>query len=116
MLAPMTRRQLGPKDLFEHIGLRAVGVLTLIAMATTGCDSDETNTTGTVSELPSGRLCIAPEDPKQTDLIGCYPVKDGDVQDVKVGDCVAVRLPDYFVAENSNEPLVYVRKLSRPCR
>lgn len=74
---------------------RAAGVLAacLVLSALAGCDSADPRTTAQVEAISGGRLCLVPEDPKQTSLRDCYPVEARGAPEVEVGDCVDVRIP-----------------------
>ena len=90
----------------------AVALLALCA----GCDSDEARTTGTITELPAGKLCLLPEDPEQTDLHGCFPLAPDDAERVRVGDCISVRVPNYLDEGNRETPLRSITVLRRQCK
>jgi hypothetical protein len=81
-----------------------------------GCDSADMRTTGTVTDLPAGRLCFLPEDPDQTDLEGCFPLSAEDAARVQVGDCISVIVPNQLDPEKRDDPLRSIGVLDRICR
>jgi len=92
--------------------------LTLAALTTLlvliACDSDSSRTSGTVTDLPPGRLCFLPEDSDQTDLRGCFPLAD-DASQLQVGDCISVVIPNYLDPEIYGEQIRSIRLLDREC-
>ena len=94
-----------------------LGVVLLVALAgTSACDDDLSRTTGTVTDLRPGTICFTPEDPEQTDLLGCFPISDADSARLHVDDCIELRIPNYLDAANAKTPVKSVRVLSRTCR
>ena len=79
------------------------------------CDDDLSRTTGTVTNVRSGIMCFTPEDPKHTDLRGCFPISEQDAARVDVNDCIELRIPFYGDPANAKTPVKSVRVLDRTC-
>ena len=93
-----------------------LGAVLLVALVgASACDDDLSRTTGTVTDLRPGTICFSPEDPKQTDLRGCFPISEQDAARVHVNDCIELRIPNYLDAANTKSPVTSVRVLDRTC-
>ena len=100
----MTRRSL--------VALIAVGLIAIVA----SCDSSDSTTTGTITDLPAGHLCLMPEDSGQGDLQACFPLSTEDAARVHIGDCIRVTVPNQLESDKRDDPLRSIHVLDRTCK
>jgi len=88
----------------------------VLAVLTASCDDSSSRTTATVEAVQAGKACIRPEDRKQTDLNGCFPVTEEDANRLRVGQCIDARVPNHLDDSHKNDPLRSIKILKRRCK
>ena len=53
---------------------------------------------------------------QQTDFRGCFPIETRDAARLRVGDCTAVRIPNYLEDRNTGKRVGLIKVLERSCR
>ena len=92
-----------------------IAVAVLAAVILVGCDSGDARTTAEVRSLTEGQICIAPEDPQQVDLAGCFPIRPTDAARLQPGDCVDLVIPFDGATPSQSDRVYGVTRLDRPC-
>ena len=100
---------------------RTLGTVVIAAfcVALVGCDSGESNSSGTIVEIGSSLICVAPEDLGQE--VWCAQIGTRDIDEYTVGDCVRTRtfndyLPGAGGTRSKPSRLLTISKLDRVCR
>jgi hypothetical protein len=89
--------------------------MALAIFTMSSCDDDDTRLTARVDSVSASQLCVTPEDPKQSDLIGCYSIEAEDAANLSPGTCVDLRIPDQLDPELRDDPVGRVTQLDRNC-
>ena len=92
-----------------------IAVAVLAAVILVGCDSGDSRTTAEVRSLNDGQICIAPEDPQQIDLAGCFPIRPTDAARLQPGDCVDLVIPFDGATPSQSDRVYGVTRLNRAC-
>ena len=92
-----------------------IAVAVLAAVILGGCDSGDARTTAEVRSLTEGQICIAPEDPQQVDLAGCFPIRPTDAARLQPGDCVDLVIPFDGATPAQSDRVYGVTRLDRAC-
>jgi hypothetical protein len=95
--------------------MNRVAAAVLAALILVGCDSGDSRTTAQVRELTSERICIAPEDPEQTDLAGCFPIRPEDAARLQPGDCIDLVIRFDGAVPSPTDRAYGVKRLEREC-
>lgn len=88
----------------------------LACLTPVACDSADPHTTAVVDSVADRKLCVTPEDQKQTDLVGCYAVSPVDQAKLRAGMCIELRIPSQFDDKHRNEVIYGLHVLHRRCK
>ena len=95
--------------------MNRTAAIVLAVLILVGCDSGDAKTTAQVRSLTDDQICIAPEDPEQTDLAGCFPIRPVDAARLQPGDCIELVIRFDGATPSPSDRVYGVKRLERDC-